>query len=221
MNVYVIIPAGGSGTRFGSDLPKQFLPLGETTILNQTLKVFLEADVVQIVVCLPEQHLQHRSLLQDSKINYVAGGQSRSASVHNGFMALSSVSEDDVVLVHDAARPFVTKALIESVAAATQKTGSAIPGAALTDTIKTKSKEGCVVKTIPRDELFAIQTPQGFLAANLKKAYDSLDFANEQYTDESMLMEALGVKVALVEGERQNFKITTPFDLEIAEVLVR
>lgn len=218
---HVIIPAGGSGQRFGSSTPKQFLVLGEDTLLNVTLKRFLaQSDVAQIVVSLPVEHLNHSSLLIDDRIDYVEGGQSRSESVYNGFQALKSVQPRDVVLVHDAARPFPSTSTIQSVAQSTQKVGSAIPVVPVTDTIKTKDDKGCVLKTIPRSELFAVQTPQGFLVQNLQKAYQDLDFASPTYTDESMLMEAIGVSVAMVEGNVENFKITAPFDLQIAESIL-
>ncbi len=217
--IHIIIPAGGGSQRFGDPVKKQFQILNGETILNRTLKIFLSLTYVDaVVVCLPKEDLTHESLIRHPKLIYTAGGISRSDSVHLGFEKLS-INDDDLVLIHDAARPLLSEELIQAVIAATHKHGSAVPVLAVADTIKTVAA-GFVEKTIPRETLKTIQTPQGFRASLLKKAYAELNFADPQFTDESLLVEHLGLKVAVVEGERQNIKITEKFDFQLAQALL-
>lgn len=220
-SIYIIIPAGGSGSRYGNPVKKQFLELNGETLLTKTCNVFLSlSQIKQIVVSLPEEDLRHESLLKDDRIQYVMGGQTRSDSVHRGYLALKDCQDTDLVLVHDAARPCLTPALIERVIKATLEYGAAIPAIAVSDTVKEVSENDFVTKTIQRNQLRSVQTPQGFLYGKLAMAYQKLDTTNAIFTDEAMLMEALGEKVKLVDGERENIKITTPFDKSLAEVLL-
>lgn len=217
--IHIIIPAGGASNRFGDPVKKQFQILNGETILNRTLKVFLSLTYVDsIVVSLPKDDLAHESLIKHPKLIYTAGGKSRSDSVHLGFEKLD-LGDDDLVLIHDAARPLISEELVQAVIAATHKYGSVVPVLAVADTVKTVSA-GFVEKTIPRETIKTIQTPQGFRASLLKKAYSELNFADPQFTDESLLIERLGLKVAVVEGERQNIKITEKFDFQLAQALL-
>lgn len=221
MTFHVIIPAGGSGTRFGTAEKKQFLKIQNETLLNRSIQAFLNTpNCGQVVVSLPEADWQHPSLLKHESVQYVIGGVTRSESVYRGFQALKGQS-DDVILVHDGARPLVSSSLIERVVNETQSFGAVIPGLPVSDTIKQVKQDEIVQKTVARASLRAVQTPQGFRYQLLKKAYDILPYAEAQYTDESMLVEALGQKVKMVEGEVGNIKITHAVDLHIADVLLQ
>lgn len=222
---YVLIPAGGSGVRFGHRTKKQFLTLGGETLLNRCLNTFIEIpDVKQIIVSLPQEDLDHKSLIKNDRIRYVAGGRTRSESVYRGFSALKrgandedSPRDDDIILIHDAARPLVSRELIRVVAAATREFGAAVPGRLLADTIKQVTGEGFVAQTIHREKLRAVQTPQGFLYGHLKKVYRNAKQSNPKYTDEAMLLEEAAIPVKMVDGEPRNIKITTASDLSLAE----
>ncbi len=145
----------------------------------------------------------------------VRGGEMRQDSVANGVEALDP-ADDDIVLVHDGARPLVTQDLIERVLEAARTTGAAIPGLPLEDTIK-EAEAGRVVRTVPRERLVRVQTPQGFSAGLLRRALDAAKTAGLAATDEAALLESLGLPVTIVPGDPRNLKITSPLDLTAAE----
>jgi len=214
-DLFVIIPASGSGTRFGGAQKKQFTTLsaGET-VLAKTVKVFLSlSNVKQIVVCLPVEELDEAILPQDRRVLRVAGGETRSTSVYHGFVALQPPA-DSIVLVHDGVRPNVTVALIKLVAAAAKKFGAAIPVLPVTDTIKQIGKNEDILATLERSQLRAVQTPQGFRADILANAYAKVNFRQVTFTDEAMLVEQAGQVVMTVPGDSNNIKMTTLADRE-------
>ena len=218
--ISVIIPAGGSSIRFGGENKKQFLRIGEETILNRSIQAFLDfPGVVEVVVCLPKDEMGREDLLAHELVKYVEGGATRSQSVSHGFKALNPTEDNHVVLIHDAARPLLTHDLIHRMVHATCEKGAAIPGTPVSDTIKEVDAEGRILRTVPRVDLRAVQTPQGFQYGLLKRAYETLPYEDESFTDESMLIEALGEPVVVVEGEKENIKITNRHDIEIAEIL--
>ena len=217
----VIIVAGGSGTRLGADRPKQFLTVGGKEILVHTLERFLHAlsgTQSKIVVVLPEVWIEEwreiaaRHGLSDSPI-VCAGGSSRIGSVRNGLAALG---ECDLVAVHDGVRPFVSAEMIERGFEVAEEFGSAIPVVEVVDTIRKVGAEGSEI--VDRSELRAVQTPQIFDGEVLRAAYASC--RSERYTDDASVVEAAGYKVALEEGERENFKITTPLDITLARAII-
>lgn len=217
----VILPAGGIGIRFGGDVKKQFLKLRGETVLNRTIEAFLAIpEVTLIVVALPEDEIdaQARSLAHD-KVAYVRGGANRAESVRRGFAALQNLAEDAAVLVHDAVRPLVSAELIRRVAAGATENGTALPVVTVTDTIK-KIEAGRVTATVDRSSLGAAQTPQGARYDVFKKAYAVVGTDLSAITDEAMLWEKAGIPVFTVEGERENVKVTTPFDLKMAEAIL-
>jgi 2-C-methyl-D-erythritol 4-phosphate cytidylyltransferase len=237
MKVIVIIPAAGLGTRMSSapsekgkkPAPsKQFTELGGTPILIHTLRQFVVSPTVtEICVALRKNEISgFRSRLEKDakeilckKINFVEGGEHRQHSVANA-MAGVSAAPDDIVLVHDAVRPFVTEEIIQNVIAAAQKYGATIAGLPATDTIKQveRTAEGALITaTIPRERIVMAQTPQGFRYDVLKKAFDEATTDGFIGTDEASLVERSGHKVAVVMGSPRNIKITTPADLELAE----
>jgi 2-C-methyl-D-erythritol 4-phosphate cytidylyltransferase len=211
MNTWTIVVAGGSGARFGG--AKQFAKLGDRTVLDLSVATALtHSHFVVVVVPAEEVSRVAAHFVADTAVVVVGGGATRSGSVRNGLHAVADDAE--IVLVHDAARPFASGALYESVIAAVA-TGSdaAVPGVPVTDTIKQITGDGVVVTTPERASLVAVQTPQGFSADALRRAHERGGNA----TDDAALVEAMGGHVIVVPGEAVNRKITTPEDLTWAE----
>jgi len=217
----VIIPAAGSGQRFGSHTKKQFLTLEGKSLLERTIEIFDRSGLVdRIVVCLPADEIDSLFLPQtQTPLVKVLGGNSRSESVHRGVLQ-AAVTGEDRVLIHDAVRCLLSTSLIRRVLQALDHYAAVVPALLPVDTVKEVSEDQ-VIRTIPRQNLRLIQTPQGFHASVLRQAYEKLDFANSLYTDESMLVEALGIPVYTVEGEKNNLKITSKEDWFWAETLLK
>lgn len=201
-----IIASAGSGKRFGGMLPKQFIKLGQETVLETAVRKFQENEKIDRIICVcPETFLNETRILltKFSKVtDIVAGGKERQDSVYNGLKLV----DDGIVLVHDGARPFVSKDVIDRVIEKS-KTVSSVPGVKVKDTIRTKSGN------LNRDELFSVQTPQGFHVDILKKAYEEAFKDGFYGTDDAGLVERLGEKVEIVEGDYSNIKITTKEDI--------
>ncbi len=224
MNTAIIV-AAGSGTRFNSEKPKQFVDLNGKPVLAHTLERFQACDAVDaVVVVLAEDHQPYFVELlnehpQITKVSFVVlGGRTRAESVRNGLNGVDPAT--DVVLVHDGARPLVTVGEIERVIAKAKETGAACLTAAVTDTIKRIDGDR-IVGTVDRRELRRALTPQGFKLEILQKAFENADALDEPVSDESYLAEQLGVKVVSVSGSSRNIKITHSEDLLIAEALLK
>jgi 2-C-methyl-D-erythritol 4-phosphate cytidylyltransferase len=241
MKVIVIIPAAGLGTRMAAKpssknkkapLSKQFTELGGTPILIHTLRKFAASpEVSEVYIALRKNEISgFRSLLESSgkeilkkKVQLVEGGEHRQESVGLALAAVSA-APDDIVLVHDAVRPFVTEEIIQDVIRAAQKYGAAIAGMPAVDTIKQveRTAEGAVItSTISRERVVLAQTPQGFRYDVLKKAFDEAAVDDFMGTDEASLVERSGHEVVVVMGSSRNIKITTPADMELAEFYLR
>jgi 2-C-methyl-D-erythritol 4-phosphate cytidylyltransferase len=241
MKVVAIIPAAGLGTRMASApsakgkkpaATKQFTELGGTPIVIHTLRKFSASpEVSEIYVALRGNEIEGFSArlakeakdIPQKKIHLVEGGEHRQHSVAN---AMSSVSaaDDDIVMVHDAVRPFVTEEIIHDVIRAAQKYGAAIAGLPAVDTVKQveRTAEGALVTaTFPRERVVMAQTPQGFRYDVLKKAFDEAAADGFVGTDEASLVERSGHAVAVVMGSARNIKITAPADMELAEFYLR
>jgi len=224
-SVGVIIVAGGSGIRFGGKTPKQFFRLNGKTILERSVARFaLIPAVREVVVAVPVSFSKNRTVagLQNryKKISgIVSGGKTRQESVWNGLMGFRS--NPDVVLVHDAVRPFVTRNVIIRVIAATQQHRAAVVGVPVSDTIKREIRKGFYGKTVDRRLLWTVQTPQGFMNDLLIKAHEKAVSNGFVGTDEASLVERIGVPVRIVEGSQMNIKITTREDLRLAKVLAK
>lgn len=239
MKVIVIIPAAGLGTRMAATpagskgkpkkaVPsKQFTELGGTPILIRTLRKFASVDgVSEIWIALRENEMaEFRTRLEEAKdilkkkVELVAGGEHRQQSVQNALNAVAGAA-DDIVLVHDAVRPFVTREVICEVIAAAEKYGAAIAGLPAVDTVKQveRTADGALIKaTIPRAGIVMAQTPQGFRYGVIKKAFDEAAADGFLGTDEASLVERSGHDVAVVMGSPRNIKITAPADMELAE----
>ncbi len=221
MEKFVIIVAGGKGLRMGGDIPKQFLPIKGKPILMRTMERFYEYDVnIHIVLVLPESQVEYwLNLCQQYKftLSYqlVHGGETRYHSVLNG---LSSIQvEEALVAVHDGVRPFVSLATIASTFAEAEKFGVAVPVIDCVDSVREIVNTDGDSQAKERAKLRLVQTPQTFKLSLLKKAY-SLPYTTS-FTDDASVVEAYGVKVVLTDGNRENIKITTSFDLKVAEIL--
>lgn len=218
--VYVLIPAGGVGERFGGAVKKQFMTLGGLTLLERSLAAFdAHHRVEKIVVALPADELSAREDFAFRKVTRVAGGSSRAESVKKAFEALGTLSDEAIVLVHDAVRPLVSSALIDRVIAGVAEFGTALPVVPLSDTIK-RVVDGRVAQTVDREFLRAAQTPQGGRFGIFRRAYERCGGELTRITDEAMLFESVGQSVMTVAGDPRNLKVTTSFDLDLAEVLL-
>jgi 2-C-methyl-D-erythritol 4-phosphate cytidylyltransferase len=221
---YAIVPAGGHGARMGSRRPKQYLRLGQAPILVATLKALARArSIGGIVVAVPEAHVAAtRRLLARARVakilDVVAGGADRQESVWRGLQRLPGDAR--VVIVHDAVRPFITAELVERVRAAAAARGAATCGTPVRETVK-RVTDGAVEATIPRQGLWLTQTPQAFARDLLWEAHDKARRDGFAGTDDAVLVERLGMPVAMVAGLAQNLKITTPEDLRTARSWVR
>jgi len=217
---YAIIVAGGSGTRMGGNLPKQFLPLNKKPVLYYTIRTFLQAyDDLKLILVLPQAYFDRgqeivNAWFNEGRIRIAQGGDTRFQSVKNG---LQLVEEESIIFVHDGVRCFVSQALIRACYEKAMETGSAIPVIASKDSVRMITAEGNEVAD--RSKIMLVQTPQTFLSKILIPAYN-VEY-NEKFTDEAIVVEASGQKVSLVEGEETNIKITTPLDLTIAENLLK
>ena len=218
---YIIIVAGGKGLRMGSDIPKQFLPIGGKPVLMRTLERFREySKDIQIILVLPEaQQAYWHQLCQeyhfDVEYTLANGGQTRFHSVQNG---LAKVPDDaiGVVGVHDGVRPFPSIEVIRNWYTTAREKKAVIPVIPVVETVR--HLEGEQSKTVPRDAYRLVQTPQTFDIQLLKAA--NRQPYNDGFTDDASVVEAFGYNITLVEGNRENIKITTPYDLKIAEVLI-
>ena len=218
---YIIIVAGGKGLRMGSDIPKQFLPIGGKPVLMRTLERFREySDDIQIILVLPEAQQEYWHQLCDEyhfdvKYTLANGGQTRFHSVQNG---LAKVPDDaqGVVGVHDGVRPFPSIEVIKNCYETARTAKAVIPVIPVVETVR--HLDGDSSLTVPRDQYRLVQTPQTFDIQLLKSA--NRQPYNDGFTDDASVVEAFGHKITLVEGNRENIKITTPYDLKIAEVLI-
>lgn len=216
-----LIVAGGSGQRMGGSTRKQFLLLDGEAILKHTLQAFdRHPRVHALVVVLPkEEHAAREQQIRrqwgmHKPLAIVVGGEERQTSVQNGLHALSQ--DGGLVLVHDGVRPLVSAQLIDRVIESARINGAAVPGLPVRETVK-EIGDGWVHRTLMRQNLVAVQTPQGFRIDILRAAYEQAKARNLSATDDSALVEELGVRVAIVDGEERNIKITTRADLAIAE----
>jgi 2-C-methyl-D-erythritol 4-phosphate cytidylyltransferase/2-C-methyl-D-erythritol 2,4-cyclodiphosphate synthase len=225
MHVTAIIAAGGRGRRFGTSVPKQLLAVGDRPILERSVTLFLEhPEIHELVVALPADVLASPPayLLNTAKpLQMVEGGPRRQDSVARAFEVMSGAT--DLVVVHDAARPFASADLLSRTIAAAGEAGAAIAALAARDTVKRARMAGgsvVVDATLPRESIYLAQTPQAFKRDVLKNALAAND-AGLDATDEALLLERAGFTVRLVEGEASNIKVTTPEDLASAEQLAR
>ena len=220
MTKYAVIVAGGTGTRMGAAVPKQFMQLNGKPVLLHTIETFLRAYAdLQIILVLPASFEDQGGQLilqapSASRVQLDLGGTTRVHSVQNG---LKQINEASVIFVHDGVRCLVTESLIRRCYEQTIVKGNAIPAVAVNDSIR--MVEGNKTKVVDRNKLRAVQTPQTFRSNILLAAFEQP--YNEAFTDEATVAEAAGHEIFMIEGEKENIKITLPADLLIAEQLFR
>jgi 2-C-methyl-D-erythritol 4-phosphate cytidylyltransferase len=218
MKKHIIIVAGGKGLRMGGDIPKQFLPVCDKPVLMRTLEAFHVYDAsIHLILVLPvSQQAYWKQLCEEYQFNLAHeiadGGETRFHSVKNG---LALVKEDGLVGVHDGVRPFVSQEVIARCYDEALSLKAVIPVVGVVETVRHLTEGGS--ETVPRDQYKLVQTPQVFDVALLRRAYEQT--YTDMFTDDASVVEALGEKVYLVEGNRENIKLTTPFDLKLAELL--
>lgn len=219
MNKYCIVVAGGSGTRMKSAIPKQFLVLGDKPVLLHTLDHLIKYDsFLNIILVLPENEIatwenirKQYSFMHPLRVAF--GGKTRHQSVANG---LALVPNESIVAVHDAVRPLISNDLLQRCFQEAENNGSAIPVIPVNDSIRQIVGEKS--KQVNRNDFVIVQTPQCFNSSTLKKAFEQPE--DPSFTDEASVLEQSGIPVHLIEGEKQNLKITNPEDLLIARAIL-
>lgn len=222
---HTIIVAGGKGLRMGGDIPKQFIPVNGMPVLMHTIRRFREFDPqIHIVLVLPKDHQDYWRQLCDEyrftdRHDIADGGSTRFHSSQNGIMALAEAPDTDIVAIHDGVRPLVSVETIGRCFTAAAESGAAIPVLPVIDTLRyvghadengVNTEQG---HNVLRSDYRVVQTPQTFRLALLRRAFTQP--FNERFTDDASVVEALGEKVTMVDGNRENIKITTPYDLKV------
>ena len=226
--VYAAVLAGGSGLRMGGSMPKQFLSVADRPIIIRSIEAFLQSGGVdRIFVAVSADFLDYTKELiaeyiGDADISVVCGGKNRNETLLNVLHSIENVTDDDVILTHDAVRPFIDKRIIDENIAAAREYGACNTVVPAVDTIL-QSADGKFISSVPvRSEIFHAQTPQSFGVKKLLELYEKLsDEEAEKFTDSCSVFLAAGERVFLVTGDRNNIKLTYPEDMERAENIIR
>lgn len=226
--VITVLVAAGRGSRAGEGLPKQYRPLAGEPVLTHTIRAFLAVDQIAFiqVVIHPDD-----AALYDEAISWLGqparmrlkepafGGATRCATVHKGLMALGPQPEHGIVLIHDAARPFVSGAVINRAIGHARAHGSCVPVLPVTDTVKRVAPSGAIIDTLDRTALRTVQTPQAFRLATIRAAHEAAALAHHvDFTDDGALIEWQGLPLSTFEGDPANIKLTTPEDFALADL---
>lgn len=214
---HLLIPAAGTGSRMQSDTPKPYRKIGDKTVLRHTIERFLEIEGLKTLrVIIDPQHADmYHDAVDGLKLeSFIAGGNTRKQSVFNGLNSISNLKNEDFVLVHDAARPLVCSQDIYALLAKLKDVQAATLATPVTDTLRQRTGEN-----VNRQGLWAVQTPQGFHAQSFFQAHETFK-DEDRFTDDAGLMSASGIDVEIVEGSRQNFKITTEEDFKMAKIIL-
>lgn len=225
-NVTVIIVAAGKGRRMGSDTPKQYLVIDGKVILDKTIEQFEKNSMVDnIIVVVNNEDMEvvkKKLSYERPRINkIVVGGEQRTNSVYNGISSIEEDMQNGIVLIHDGVRPFISQKLINNCIETAYENGACVPVIDLVDTVKQVTKDNFVKKTIDRSKYKAVQTPQAFDYEIIKKCYNMALEDKIKVTDDSALAEHYGYKVKAIQGLQKNIKVTTQFDLRVAELIAR
>ena len=223
--VIAIIPAGGSGRRMGAAVPKQFLMLANRPLVVHTLQVFERTPAVAEVILVVPRDEQSRTLTDvverygiKKVLKVVAGGETRQESVRQGLEATDETT--DIVVIHDAVRPFVTEELVSRSIDVARENGAAVVAVPVRDTLKEVASDGRILRTVDRSNFWLAQTPQTFRRSLLSAAYQKAGHDRFHATDDAALVEHLGYQVRIVPGRWDNIKITTPDDLIMGEAIL-
>jgi len=225
-NIGVVIPAAGSGTRMGGNRSKQYLALEGIPVYLHSVIVCQRSGIIDSIVLvarkkdIPKIERDLKFHACSKVVGIVPGGKERQDSVWNGLKEIRKYGAD-VVLVHDAVRPFITGTMIRAITNAAIRHGGAIVAVCSKDTLKMSDKKGSVSLTLPRERLWSVQTPQAFQINILSDAFKKAKKAGFLGTDDASLVERIGKKIKIVKGSYENIKITTPEDLEFAKLIAR
>jgi 2-C-methyl-D-erythritol 4-phosphate cytidylyltransferase len=220
MQKYVIIAAGGVGSRMQLELPKQFILIHMKPVICYTIEKFVEAFAdIEVIITVPENYMELTKAITQQyfpnvKIKIVVGGSTRFHSVKNGLNAIQN--DDGIVFIHDAARCLITKELINHCYVHTVKNGNAIPCITPTDSLRIIDEDNSII--LNRNLVRCMQTPQTFFVQGIKKGFEQE--YKESFTDEASVLENIGIKLNLIQGDAQNIKLTSPFDLAIATYII-
>jgi 2-C-methyl-D-erythritol 4-phosphate cytidylyltransferase len=221
MKKYAIIVAGGKGLRMGYELPKQFIAVADRPILMRTLNAFYQADnAIELILVLPDEQMAYWKSLCELHAFRVPhriapGGSTRFHSVGNGLRLTGD--DDALIAIHDGVRPFVSADVIRRAYAEAERSGGAVPVVDMVDSVRQVDAYG-ESTPVDREALKLVQTPQTFRADLIRAAYRRP--YDKRFTDDASVFEAAGYRISLIAGNRENIKITTPFDLLIAEALI-
>jgi len=226
MYITAIIPAAGMGSRMGIRENKFYLELEDKPVLYHTLSNFVNNSFIDDIILVLQENEMNRCEKEiltlfnknKNKIKMVKGGKSRKESVYNGIKR--SPDDTDYIIIHDGARPLITQQIINNVIGALENEEAVTTGINVKDTIKVKDSNNYVVKTINRDNLTSIQTPQAFSYDLIKKAHQSTLY-DKNITDDAYLIELMNKSVKIIKGSYENIKITTPIDITIAEEILK
>lgn len=226
--VYAAVLAGGSGLRMGGNMPKQFLSVGDKPIIIRSIEAFLSSGSIdQVFVAVSSDFLDYtRELIAEyigeNDISVVVGGKNRNETLLNVLRSIGEINDDDVILTHDAVRPFIDKRIIDENISAARKYGACNTVVPAVDTIL-RSSDGKFIESVPvRSEIFHAQTPQSFSVKKLLSLYENLsEDEMETFTDSCSVFLAAGERVFLVTGDRNNIKLTYPEDMERAENIIK
>lgn len=226
--VYAAVLAGGSGLRMGGNMPKQFLSVGDIPIIIRSINAFLRSGSVdKVFVAVSAGFLDYTKELiseyiGENNISVVVGGKNRNETLLNVLRSIGEINDEDVILTHDAVRPFIDKRIIDENIAAAREYGACNTVVPAVDTIL-RSSDGKFIESVPvRSEIFHAQTPQSFSVKKLLSLYEKLsDAEREAFTDSCSVFLAAGERVFLVTGDRNNIKLTYPEDMERAENIIK
>lgn len=226
--VYAAVLAGGSGLRMGGDMPKQFLYVADRPIIVRSIDAFLQSGSVdKVFVAVSEDYVGFTKELiaeyiGETDVSVVVGGKNRNETLLNVLHSIENVNDDDVILTHDAVRPFIDKRIVDENIAAAREYGACNTVVPAVDTIL-RSTDGKFIESVPvRSEIFHAQTPQSFDVKKLLSLYEKLsDEETEKFTDACSVFLSAGERVFLVKGDRNNIKLTYPEDMERAENIIK
>lgn len=222
--IHVLIAAAGTGARFDNSAttPKQYRPLNGITVLRRTIQIFLQSDAIDTIQVMihPDHKEQYHDAITGLAIEpHIIGGKQRKDSIYNALKSLDKAQDEDIILIHDAARPLLSQTDLNALIEALKTNKAATLARPIAETLRKSDKEHCT-DIIPRNKVYAMQTPQGFRYKDILNAHEQAQ-ENIEHTDDTSLITAIGIDVKIVQGSAENFKITTKDDFTMAEKILQ